>query len=117
MIDGAVWLAERAKALSESKLATHCYRAIMEGRVAEAPPASTDSPEPAAAALLLPYTPRKFPHTRCARCHRMLTADTVAVLGDVPYGPECIQKIDGGELATLWKLKDWLEQDKHVAPC
>ena len=47
-------------------------------------------------------------HTTCARCGRTLTADTVAVLEGLPYGPDCIRKVDLFGDAEYTRLVDWL---------
>jgi len=49
-------------------------------------------------------------YTRCSRCDQKLTAKTVAVLNDNPYGPECITKVAGGEDAQRIPLADWLSK-------
>lgn len=57
------------------------------------------------------------PHyTHCARCHRTLTADKVAILEGRPYGPECIKYVDvAGDAETMF-LNDWLALDHDVQP-
>jgi Rad3-related DNA helicase len=47
-------------------------------------------------------------HTRCARCHRTLTAEKVAVLEGRPYGPDCIQVVDVLGDAEVVPLAWWL---------
>lgn len=54
-------------------------------------------------------------HTQCARCGRTLTADVVHVLGNVPYGPICINEVDPFGDAEEMLLADWLAQE-HPAP-
>ena len=53
-------------------------------------------------------TERRPDFTRCTRCHRKLTADTVAILDSMPYGPDCIQKVDFSDRAVRMPLEDWL---------
>lgn len=56
-------------------------------------------------------------YTHCARCHRELTAKTVAILDGLPYGPECIKHVDVMGDAETVSLPDWLAMDhEHVAP-
>lgn len=51
----------------------------------------------------------KADHTRCTRCHRRLTAATVAVMDGQPYGPECITRVDlAGDGHETVSLDDWL---------
>jgi hypothetical protein len=47
-------------------------------------------------------------YTHCARCHRTLTADKVAILDGRPYGPECIKHVDTLGDAETMLLTDWL---------
>ena len=47
-------------------------------------------------------------HTRCSRCGRTLTANSVALLNGVPYGPDCIRKVDILGDAEYMHLADWL---------
>ena len=50
-------------------------------------------------------------HTHCARCHRELTAKTVAILDGQPYGPECIKHVDPMGDAETVSLEEWLSMD------
>ena len=50
----------------------------------------------------------KVDHTYCARCHRTLTAATVAILDGKPYGPECIKEADIFGDAERVPLNEWL---------
>ena len=50
-------------------------------------------------------------HTRCTKCHRKLTAETVALLGGQPYGPDCILTVDVFGDAERVALADWLADD------
>ncbi len=54
------------------------------------------------------YVTRPLDHTRCHRCHRTLTAETVAILDGKPFGPDCIQKVDHGGRAEKMPLASWL---------
>lgn len=54
-------------------------------------------------------------YTHCARCHRTLTAEKVAILDGHPYGPECIKQIDVLGDAETMLLADWLALD-HEQP-
>ena len=55
-------------------------------------------------------------HTYCARCHRALSAERVAVLDGLPYGPDCISHVDLLGDAETVSLSDWLAQDRSAAP-
>lgn len=55
-------------------------------------------------------------YTHCARCHRKLTAERVAVLEGKPYGPDCIQAIDAFGDAETVSLAEWLAQDRTGEP-
>jgi ATP-dependent DNA helicase DinG len=50
-------------------------------------------------------------HTYCTRCHRTLTAATVAILNGHPYGPDCIEKVDILGDAERVPLNEWLAMD------
>lgn len=50
-------------------------------------------------------------HTRCGRCGRKLTAETVNVLAGHPYGPDCIHKVDPFGDAEPMLLAEWLAQE------
>lgn len=54
-------------------------------------------------------------YTRCARCHRKLTAPKLALLNGLPYGPDCIQSVDVLGDAEVVDLADWLGR-KHPEP-
>ncbi len=54
-------------------------------------------------------------HTRCTKCHRKLTAETVALLGGQPYGPDCILTVDIFGDAERVSLADWLAKDHEPA--
>lgn len=60
-----------------------------------------------------PVTP---PATHCARCHRELTARTVAILDGQPYGPDCIGHVDVLGDAVTVTIADWLAQEQPAAP-
>lgn len=60
-------------------------------------------------------TARTADHTRCARCGRTLTADTVAILDNQPYGPDCIRHVDPFGDAERVALSDWLGASHEVA--
>jgi Rad3-related DNA helicase len=47
-------------------------------------------------------------HTHCARCGRKLTADAVAILEGLPYGPDCIRHVDIMGDAEHLPLAEWL---------
>lgn len=47
-------------------------------------------------------------HTYCSKCGRKLTSDTVAVLEGLPYGPDCIRKVDIMGDAQEAPLTEWL---------
>lgn len=49
--------------------------------------------------------------SRCARCGRALTAETVAVLDGVAYGPDCIRYVDPMGDAEPMSRDAWLGQD------
>lgn len=51
-------------------------------------------------------------HTYCAKCGRKLTSDTVAILEGLPYGPDCIRKVDIMGDATAVPLAEWLSQER-----
>lgn len=55
-------------------------------------------------------TPAILDHTKCTRCGRTLTADLVATLDGLPYGPDCIRHVDLLGDAELVPLTDWLDQ-------
>lgn len=55
-------------------------------------------------------------HTYCVRCHRALSAERVAVLDGLPYGPDCISHVDLLGDAETVSLSDWLAQDRSAAP-
>ncbi|MBI1296687.1 hypothetical protein GC175_17160 [bacterium] len=50
-------------------------------------------------------------HTYCRKCGRKLTADVVAVLEGVPYGPTCIRDVDPFGDHEKIALEDWLAAD------
>lgn len=52
--------------------------------------------------------PIALDHTHCARCNRKLTADVVAVLEGLPYGPDCIRHVDLMGDAEHVSLTEWL---------
>lgn len=54
-------------------------------------------------------------YTHCARCGKQLTADTVHLLGNTPYGPTCIGYVDPFGDAEEVSLQDWLAQE-HPEP-
>lgn len=54
-------------------------------------------------------------YTQCARCGKTLTADTVHLLGNTPYGPTCIGYVDPFGDAEEVSLQDWLAQE-HPEP-
>lgn len=56
-------------------------------------------------------TPETIAYTHCARCHRTLTADKIAILDGKPYGPECIKHVDVLGDAETMLLADWLALD------
>ena len=57
-------------------------------------------------------TPRvKLDHTHCTRCHRKLTAKTVAILDGQPFGPVCIRTADLLNEAEYMDLQEWLDMD------
>lgn len=47
-------------------------------------------------------------YTQCTRCHRKLTAPVVHLLDGMPYGPECITKVDVLGDAEQADLAQWL---------
>lgn len=51
----------------------------------------------------------KEDHTRCSRCHRRLTSETVAVLDGHPFGPDCVRKVDVEERHVEVSLREWLD--------
>lgn len=55
-------------------------------------------------------------HTRCNRCNRELTAATVHVLDGLPYGPDCIRKVDPLGDAEVLDLASWLAGERSVTP-
>ena len=109
-VDGQKWIAEIERYDAEAKLASYIHRAIVEG--------SGTSEE-------IHVEPMEYLHvegepvdfTRCTRCGRKLTADTVAILNGRPFGPECIQKVVGGDAAERVSLEQWLTngEQQHVA--
>lgn len=48
------------------------------------------------------------PATHCTRCNRKLTADMVAILEGLPYGPDCIRHVDIMGDAEHLPLTEWL---------
>lgn len=53
-------------------------------------------------------------YARCIRCHRKLTADTVAIFDSQPYGPDCIQKVDHENKHETTSLVNWLQKNAIV---
>lgn len=51
---------------------------------------------------------------RCTRCERLLTANMVHVLNNLPYGPDCITKIEGGDQSSQVPTNDWLSDTSHT---
>lgn len=49
--------------------------------------------------------------TRCTRCYRELTSESIAVLNGQPYGPECIKKVDILGDAETMTLVEWLAME------
>ena len=47
-------------------------------------------------------------YTQCTRCHRKLTAPVVHLLDGMPYGPDCILKVDALGDAEQVDLAHWL---------
>lgn len=47
-------------------------------------------------------------HTKCARCGRTLTSNTVNILDGQPFGPDCITYVDVFGDAELMSLEEWL---------
>jgi hypothetical protein len=97
---GRAWLADAGKARAEQYV---CEKIVDAGYYAQD---GIVVPEWEHRERIVEHKPD---HTRCARCHRKLTAATVAVMRGVPYGPECITKVDlfGDEHETV-SLDDWL---------
>lgn len=56
----------------------------------------------------------KIDHTYCARCGRKLTSDRVAVLGGLPYGPDCIRHVDPLGDAEVVALEEWIGQERDA---
>lgn len=50
-------------------------------------------------------------YTTCSRCGRTLTAPTVHILDDQPYGPDCIRQVDALGDAEQVPLAEWLRQE------
>lgn len=50
-------------------------------------------------------------HTRCSRCYRRLTAETVNILEGLPYGPECIRHVDIFGDGEQVSLQEWLSRE------
>lgn len=48
-------------------------------------------------------------HATCHRCGRQLTADTVHILDNRPYGPTCIGYVDPSGRAETLSLEAWLK--------
>lgn len=53
-------------------------------------------------------------HTRCARCGRKLTAEKVAILEGLPYGPDCIRHVDLMGDAESVSLDEWLSTEREA---
>ena len=97
--DMSLWLAEGTRARHEQYIARRVARIL--------------NPHATKIAKYGTVTEEKtitIDHTRCTRCNRKLTAETVAILDEKPYGPECITKIDVGEITEKVPLADWLSQ-------
>lgn len=54
-------------------------------------------------------------YTTCSRCGRKLTASVVHLLDDMPYGPDCIRRVDPMGDAEQVSLAEWLGQDHTPA--
>lgn len=61
-----------------------------------------------------PLEPDRPTFTKCTRCNRTLTADSVFVLDGQPFGPVCIQKVDVLGDADQVPLAEWLAMDHQL---
>ena len=95
-----VWVADIRRANAEQYVAERIIDAMYAAQIG---PAMPDWEERTETVIV------KADHTRCARCHRKLTADTVAILSGQPYGPDCIEKVDILDEAERMPLANWLE--------
>lgn len=102
-VNGQKWIAEEDRYNAEARLASFMHRAMVEGS------GTTEIIH------IRPVNFHRIDYTRCSRCNRRLTAETVAVLDGSPYGPECIQMVNGGENAEHIPLADWVESNQERA--
>lgn len=106
LVDGGErrWLAEGKKAANEGELAECVVNALDELN-----PRHVSHFETAVECEeVIPE------YARCQRCRRKLTAEMVAVLGDIPFGPDCIEKVQNGSNAERIPLADWLARHATI---
>lgn len=96
-VSGIPWLAESRKAEHESIIADSVKASFRPGTIA------TRRFETIEVKII-----RARNTIRCHRCGRLLTAETVHLLNDAPYGPDCITKVDGGIDAAVVDAATWL---------
>ena len=84
--DGKVWIADIRRARAEQYVAERIIDAMYASQIG---PPIPEWEERTSTVIVKPD------HTRCTRCHRKLTAKDVWILDGKPYGPDCIEKVDG----------------------
>lgn len=98
--DGVEWTAERRRADQEDYVCRAVVRAFAEEQIGISVTAREDEQI---------VTEHRVDHTRCARCHRMLTAETVHVFDGQPFGPECIKRVAEAGADQVIPLAEWLD--------
>ena len=103
--DGRKWIADIRRANAEQYVAERLIDAMYTATIGPPIPEWEERVE---------RVVTKPDHTRCARCHRKLTADTVAILNGQPFGPDCIEKVDFEGAAERMPLDEWLDGQATV---
>jgi len=96
---GVTWVAEIAKAQAEQYVAEKIVDAMYAAQIG---PPIGEWEERSETVMVKPD------YTRCARCHRKLTAAEVWILREQPFGPDCITKVDEEAKSYQIPLTEWL---------
>lgn len=125
----AMKLAKKAKMIATRRDArgnlflAEAGKAGAERRVAELIAAASLETEPVSLAKWekrTETTVQTLDHARCNRCHRKLTAETVHLVDDLPYGPDCVKRIvaadgrPGDGAADVVPLDAWLAAHPEI---
>jgi len=98
--DGVEWTAERRRADQEDYVCRAVVRAFSEQQHGAAVTTREDEQV---------VTEHRQDHTRCTRCHRTLTAETVHIFNGQPFGPECIKRVAEAGADEVVPLAEWLD--------